>query len=105
MIYTVEEIRRRVAPVADKYHLAAVYLFGSYARREATENSDVDLMVDRSGSTIRGMFDMGALYEDLCQSMGKKVDLITTQILEQPQTQQRSLQFIHSVQNERIRLV
>ncbi len=105
MIYTVEEIRRRVTPVADKYHLAAVYLFGSYARREATENSDVDLMVDRSGSTIRGMFDMGALYEDLCQSMGKKVDLITTQTLEQPQTQQRSLQFIHSVQNERIRLV
>ena len=36
-------------------------------------------MVDRSGSTIRGMFDMGALYEDLRQSIGKEVDLIITQ--------------------------
>lgn len=53
MIYTVDEIKERVAPIADKYHLAAVYLFGSYARREATENSDVDLLVDREGSTIR----------------------------------------------------
>ena len=105
MIYTVEEIKRRVAPVADKYHLAAVYLFGSYARKEATENSDVDLMVDRSGSTIRGMFDMGALYEDLRQSVGKEIDLITTQTLEQAHTQERSSRFIHSIEHERIRLI
>ena len=105
MIYTVDEIKERVAPIADKYHLAAVYLFGSYARREATENSDVDLLVDREGSTIRGMFDMGALYEDLRHSIGKEIDLITMQTLEQPQTQQHSAHFVHSVQRERIRLV
>lgn len=105
MIYTVDEIKERVAPIADKYHLAAVYLFGSYARREATENSDVDLLVDREGSTIRGMFDMGALYEDLRHSIGKEIDLITTQTLEQPQTQQHSAHFVHSVQRERIRLI
>ncbi len=34
--YTIEEIRRRVTPVAEKYRLAAVWLFGSYARGEAT---------------------------------------------------------------------
>ena len=105
MIYTVDEIKRRVAPVADKYHLAAVYLFGSYARKEATEDSDVDLMVDRSGSTVRSMFDMGALYEDLRESVGKEIDLITTQTLEQTSTQQHSPQFVHSVQYERIRLI
>ena len=37
MIYTIEEIRRRIAPVAVRYHLKAVYLFGSYARGEATD--------------------------------------------------------------------
>lgn len=105
MIYTVDEIKQRVAPVASKYHLAAVYLFGSYARKEATDTSDVDLLVDRSGSTIRGMFDMGALYDDLCQCIGKEVDLITTQTLEQPETQRHSQQFVRSVQHERIRLI
>ena len=31
MVYTLDEIRRRVQPVAEKYHLKAVYVFGSYA--------------------------------------------------------------------------
>lgn len=46
MIYTVEEIRRRITPVAVRYLLKAVYLFGSYARGEATDESDIDLLID-----------------------------------------------------------
>lgn len=42
MIYTIEEITERVRPVAEKYGLRSVYLFGSYARGDATEESDVD---------------------------------------------------------------
>ena len=42
MIYAVEEIKSIVLPVAQKYQLRAVYLFGSYARGTATENSDID---------------------------------------------------------------
>ena len=32
MILTIEEITKKVAPVAKKYNLKEVYLFGSYAR-------------------------------------------------------------------------
>ena len=46
MIYTIEEIRRRITPVAVRYRLKAVYLFGSYARGEATDESDIDLLID-----------------------------------------------------------
>ena len=49
MVYTTQELRRRIEPVARKYGLRAVYLFGSYARNEATEASDVDLIVDKIG--------------------------------------------------------
>lgn len=105
MVYTVEELKRRVMPVAKKYNLQAVYLFGSYARNEATEQSDVDLLIDRTGSTIRGMFEMGGLYEDLCASIRKDVDLVTTQTLEQASTRQRTPQFVESVRAERIRLI
>ncbi|XMB78672.1 nucleotidyltransferase domain-containing protein [Streptococcus agalactiae] len=32
-----------IKPIADKYELSAVYLFGSYARGEADNQSDIDL--------------------------------------------------------------
>lgn len=41
---TIEEIRDKIAPVAIEYGLRQVYLFGSYARGEANEDSDVDLV-------------------------------------------------------------
>ncbi len=105
MIYSVEELKQRIAPVAEKYGLREVYLFGSYARSEATEQSDVDILIDRTGSKIRGMFEMGGLYEDLRASIGKEVDLVTMQTLEQPSTRQRSPLFIQNVQAERVRLI
>ena len=52
MIYTIDELREIVAPIARKYGLRAAYLFGSYARNEATENSDVDILIDRTGSSV-----------------------------------------------------
>ena len=104
MIYTLDEIRKRVEPVARKYQLRAVYLFGSYARNEATETSDVDILIDRHGSKIRGMFDMGGLYNDLRASIGKEIDLVTTQTLEQQSTQQRTPWFVENLHREMIRL-
>ena len=62
--YTVEEITARVTPVAKKYGLAAVYLFGSYARGEADAGSDVDLLVDVSGTGIDTLLKLGGLYND-----------------------------------------
>lgn len=105
MIYSVEELKRRIAPVAEKYGLQEVYLFGSYARSEATEQSDVDILIDRAGSKIRGMFDMGGLYEDLHTCIHKEIDLVTTQTLEQSSTRQRTPLFVENVWTERIRLI
>lgn len=104
MIFTIEEIKKRVAPVADKYALKAVYIFGSYARNEADADSDVDILVDRTGSTIKGMFDMGNLYNDLCESIGKEIDLVTTQTLAQQSTQSRNPIFIENLRRERIQI-
>lgn len=84
MIYTVDEISRRISPVAEKYHLKAVYLFGSYARGEAREDSDVDLLVDISGADLSGFFAIGGLYNDLEAALQKEIDLLTTAPFEQP---------------------
>ena len=98
--YTLEEIRRRVEPVARKYGLAAVYLFGSYARGEATADSDVDLLVDLTGSSVRGIV-FGGLYNDLCDALETEIDLITVSCLNQPTDRSGERQFNEAVLRER----
>lgn len=72
----IEEIRKSVAKLAKKYGAQRVYLFGSYARGDATEQSDVDLRIDK-GSIIGGIA-LAGLCLDLEEELGKSVDLVTT---------------------------
>ena len=104
MIYTLEELRQRIAPVAEKYRLNAVYIFGSYARNEAADNSDVDILIDRTDSKVKSAFDLGALYEDLCGSIGKEVDLITTFALTQDGIREQTPWFTESVIRDRVQI-
>ena len=105
MPFALDELKKRIIPIARKYNLRAAYLFGSYARNEATEQSDVDILIDRTDSKIRGMFDMGALYEDLSASIGREIDLVTTQTLQQQSAQQRVPYFVTNLEAERVRII
>ena len=80
-IYTIDELKAIVAPIAAAHEVDRVYLFGSYARGEATPRSDVDLRVDKG--KLRGLFALGALYADLEDGLGKKLDLLTPGSLDQ----------------------
>ncbi len=100
MPYTVEEIKARITPVAEKYRLAAVYLFGSYARGDATAASDVDLLVDLNGSVVRGL-NFVLLYDDLKEALGLPVDLVTMDSLEVPTQRRGQLRFRETVNRER----
>ncbi len=59
----------------EKYHVRSFLLFGSYAKGEQTEQSDIDLLVDFQ--QIIDMFEMIDLQEYLQNLFGKKVDLGT----------------------------
>ncbi len=104
MIYTIEEISRRIAPVAKKHNLPSVFLFGSYARGTATEESDIDLIVDTTGTSIKGLFSLGALYHDLEVALEKKIDMITVQSLQQSPQMPSEEQFKKQVIKERVEL-
>ena len=104
MVYTIEQLKERIAPIALKYRLPAVYIFGSYARGEATELSDVDILVDRTDTQLRGLFAMGGLYNDLSEAVGKPIDLITTSAMEQESVKQRTPWMIENLNRERIRI-
>lgn len=101
MVYTLDEIARRIRPVAEKYRLKAVYVFGSYARGEAREDSDIDLLVDLTGAELSGFFAIGGLYNDLETALNKEIDLVTTASLEQPCSRMSDKLFRDLVNKER----
>ena len=72
MIYTISEIRDLITPVAKKYNLKAVYLFGSYAKGKASGSSDVDLLISSDVTGLR----FYELAEKLREALHKKTDLL-----------------------------
>ena len=44
--YTIDEIKNIVTPIAEKYQIAQVYLFGSFARGDFDEQSDIDICIE-----------------------------------------------------------
>ena len=63
----------------EKYHVKSIGIFGSVARREAQEKSDVDVLVE-FGRPI-GFFDFIKLENFLSEVLQKKVDLISKKAL------------------------
>ena len=104
MIYAIEALKEMIAPIAKKYHLPAVYLFGSYARGTATEVSDIDLLVDTTGTSLTSLLALGALYCDLEDALKKPIDLITSSSLEQRAQMPSDLDFRKTVMEERVKL-
>lgn len=78
-VYTLDEIRAIAHPIAQRYGVAALYLFGSYARGEATPQSDIDFRVDRGN--LVDLLELGGLFSDLEDSFQKNLDVLTTQML------------------------
>ena len=104
MIYTIAEIQQIVSPIASRYGLKAVFLFGSYARGEATEESDIDFLVDTTGTNLKSLFSLGALYCDLEDALGKKIDMVTVSALEQEARMPSEAEFKETVLKERVNL-
>ena len=79
-----ESIKLLVIPVAKKNKLDSISLFGSYARGEAGNDSDVDLLI--SGGDYKGLFDFLDIKEQFESALGKKVDLISRKSLDENKT-------------------
>lgn len=74
-VLTLKELKSKIKKVTDKYNIDEVYLFGSYARGEATPDSDVDIYC--SSGDVKTLYDLDAFEEELENELGKKVDVIT----------------------------
>ncbi|MGN0999289.1 MAG: nucleotidyltransferase family protein [Faecousia sp.] len=104
MIYTLDEIKKLVLPVIQKYNIPAMYLFGSYARGEATEESDLDFLVDTTGTRLTSLLTLGELYCDLEEVFHKEIDLITVRGSIQNVVTESDRSFRDTVIRERVKL-
>ena len=91
--YTIDELREIIAPLAEKYGAERIYLFGSYARGDEAEHSDIDLRIDKG--QIRGLA-MAGLLIDLEDALGLPVDMLSTTSLDE--------RFLSSIRNDEVLL-
>ncbi len=74
-IVKIKKILDEVIQKQEKKHLITkAYLFGSYARGEENEESDIDIRVE-AGKGI-GLIDIGNMRLDIVEATGKEVDLL-----------------------------
>lgn len=83
-ILTQDSIRMLLQPVAKKNKLEKVYLFGSYARGEATPDSDIDLMIEDNYS--RSFREYQLIMDNLRKATGKEIDLVEYDALRRNQS-------------------
>lgn len=76
--------KRRLEAICRRHRVRRLGVFGSAARGEATKASDVDLLVEFEKGAQTSLFDMVRLQEELSRLLGRKVDLATPAILENP---------------------
>ncbi len=72
---TINEIKRKVLPVLRKYDLKKAGIFGSIARGELREDSDVDILVEIERDDM-SLLDFVGIKLELEDALGRKVDLV-----------------------------
>jgi uncharacterized protein len=68
--------REEILAIAEKHGACNVRGFGSVARGEADEKSDIDLLIDYSLDKVTPWFPAGLMLE-LQDLLGRKVDIVT----------------------------
>ncbi|MBQ0067613.1 MAG: nucleotidyltransferase domain-containing protein [Phascolarctobacterium sp.] len=71
----IETLKQKITPIADKYGLKAVYLFGSRARGDAKADSDYDFYIHKGKIVGLQLISFERALEDV---LGCNVDVITS---------------------------
>jgi len=73
---TIESIKQKIIPLAEKYQVSKIDLFGSYANGNMTEKSDVDFLV-KFKEDVPSIFAVMGLQEELKKQLDISVDIVT----------------------------
>lgn len=71
-----QETKKSISKILHEGGVKRAALFGSFARGDATEESDIDLLIEFKGKK-KSLLDLAALKIQLEENLGKNIDLIT----------------------------
>jgi predicted nucleotidyltransferase len=71
----IEEIRKKILPVLQRYDVVRAAIFGSFVRGENREGSDIDILVEFKGE--KSLLDLAGLKIALEELLKIKVDVLT----------------------------
>ena len=71
----IQKLQAAVAPLAARYGVERMYLFGSRARGDYRADSDYDFLISKG--RVRSLFTHAALWQDLELALDAPVDLVT----------------------------
>ena len=82
-------VEQSIAEACREFKVSQLYLFGSLARGEANEDSDVDLLVEFEREGVAGAFDQFMGFKERMESiLQRPVDIITAKRFRNPYFQQ-----------------
>lgn len=79
--YTIEELRSRIAPIAQRHGVQSVSLFGSYSKGTATDGSDIDLKIEKG--KLRSLFQICDFRLAVEDALECPVNLVTSESSDQ----------------------
>ena len=71
-----DEVKEKAVPILRKAGMKRAGVFGSVARGDATERSDIDFLYE-VGKRPFGLFDLSDLRDELQAALGRDVDLVS----------------------------
>ena len=71
----ITNLKKMIRPIAKKYGVESVYLFGSRARGDYRADSDFDFYIKKG--RIRGYFALGGFFEELKEAVQAEIDLVS----------------------------
>ena len=77
-----KEIREAVGSVCAGRTITRVELFGSRATGSFNASSDVDLLMEFDAEAKIGLFELGAIREDLVERLGVEIDILSRKAVE-----------------------
>jgi predicted nucleotidyltransferase len=89
--------KRGLRALCRRHGVKRLGIFGSAARGEAARSSDVDLLVEFEKDAQASLFDMARLQDELSRLFGRKVDLATSAILENPYRRREILKDLREI--------